>query len=275
MAEMRQLAHYGRRYAVQPWLGKENDGFNAGKSTVDVGLLALELKVAHRAHAFDDELGAEALGKVDSEVAVLLYADTWLVAIERTYSLNALIGAEHIALALVNTYAYHKMVEQGEGAAHDGVMAYGEWVERPDENSYTFHRSCFVCKSNVFLRKHVAFSFFCLMRQHKYMVALGGGGGEDVGVAAVVQLQTLAQFGHGQGEVAHGDVGLLHTGEGLAELSLVHSGDGIDGKCAAGEIFFQFVGKKQMTVTTHCTNTIGSGYLVETASLHHGSVGLV
>ena len=33
---------------------------------------------------------------------------------------------------MVNTYAYHKMVEQGEGAAHDGVMAYGEWVERPD-----------------------------------------------------------------------------------------------------------------------------------------------
>ena len=76
MAEMRQLAHYGRRYAVQPWLGKENDGFNAGKSTVDVGLLALELKVAHRAHAFDDELGAEALGEVDGEVAVLLHADT-------------------------------------------------------------------------------------------------------------------------------------------------------------------------------------------------------
>lgn len=196
MAEMRELAHYGRRYAVQPWLGKENDGFNAGKSTVDVGLLALELKVAHRAHAFDDELGAEALGEVDGEVAVLLYADTWLVAIERTYSLNALIGAEHIALALVNTYAYHKMVEQGEGAAHDGVMAYGEWVERPDENSYTFHRSCFVCKSNVFLRKHDVFSFFCLMRYHKYMVAVGGGGGEDVGVATIVQLQTLAQFGY-------------------------------------------------------------------------------
>lgn len=197
MTEMRELAHYGRRDAVQSRLGKQNDCLYAGEPSVDVGLLALELKVAHRAHAFDDELGAEALGKVDGEVAVLLYADTWLVAIERTYSLNALIGAEHIALALVNTYAYHKMVEQGEGAAHDGVMAYGEWVERPDENSYTFHRSCFVCKSNVFLRKHDVFSFFCLMRYHKYMVAVGGGGGEDVGVATIVQLQTLAQFGNG------------------------------------------------------------------------------
>ena len=197
MAEMRQLAHYGRRYTVQSRLGKENDGFNASKSAVDVGLLAFELKVAHRAHALDDELGAEALGKVDGEVAVLLYADVWLVAIERTYSLYTLFGAEHIALALVNAYAYHKMVEQGEGAAHNGVMAYGEWVERPDENSYTFHRSCFVCKSNVFLRKHDVFSFFCLMRYHKYMVAVGGGGGEDVGVAAVGQLQSLAQFGYG------------------------------------------------------------------------------
>lgn len=275
MTEMRELAHYGRRDAVQSRLGKQNDCLYAGEPSVDVGLLAFELKVAHRAHALDYELRSDALGEVDRQVAVLLHADTWLVAIERAYSLNALVGGEHIALVLVHAYAYHKMVEQGEGAAHDGVMAYGERVERPYEYSCTFHRSCFVCKSNVFLRKHVAFSFFCLMRQHKYMVALGGGGGEYVGVAAVVQLQTLAQFGHGKGEVTHGDVGLLHAGEGLAELPLVHRGDGIDGKCAAGEVFFQFVGKKQMTVTTHCTNTIGSGYLVETASLHHGSVGLV
>ena len=196
MAEMRELAHHGRRDAVQSRLGKQNDGLYAGEPSVDVGLLALELKVAHRAHSFDDELGVEALGEVDGEVAVLLHADTWLVAIERAYGVNALIGAEHIAFALVDAYAYHKMVEQGEGAAHDGVMAYGEWVERPDENSYTFHRSCFVCKSNVFLRKHDVFSFFCLMRYHKYMVAVGGGGGEDVGVAAVGQLQTLAQFGY-------------------------------------------------------------------------------
>ena len=172
MAEMRQLAHYGRRYAVQPWLGKENDGFNAGKSAVDVGLLSFELKVAHRAHALDDELRSEALGKVDGEVAVLLYTDTWLVAIERTYGVNALVGGEHIALVLVHAYAYHKMVEQGEGAAHDGVMTYGERVELPYEYSCTFHRSCFVCKSNVFLRKHDVFSFFCLMRYHKYMVAV-------------------------------------------------------------------------------------------------------
>ena len=197
MAEMRQLAHYGRRYAVQSRFGKQNDCLYAGEPSVDVGLLALELKVAHRAHSFDDELGSDALGEVNGEVAILLHADIWFVAIERAYSLNALVGAEHIALALVDAYAYHKMVEQGEGAAHNGVMAYGERVERPDEYSCTFHRSCFVCKSNVFLRKHVAFSLFCLMRQHKYMVVVGGGCGEDVGVAAVGELQSLAQFGHG------------------------------------------------------------------------------
>ena len=112
------------------------------------------------------------------------------------------------------------------------------------------------------------------MRQHKYMVAVGGGGGEDVGVAAVGELQSLAQFGHGQGEVAHGDVGLLHAGEGLAELPLVHRGDGIDGKRTAGEAVYLTVGKEQMAVATYCTNAVGSGYLVKTACLHHGSVGL-
>ena len=193
---MVKLAHHRRRHAVETRLSIDEERLKTRQAAVDVGLVALIFKVAHVAHALDNKLRVVALGKVDGEVAVLLYADTWLVAIERTYSLNALIGAEHIALALVNTYAYHKMVEQGEGAAHDGVMAYGERVERPDENSYTFHRSCFVCKSNVFLRKHDVFSFFCLMRYHKYMVAVGGGGGEDVGVATIVQLQTLAQFGY-------------------------------------------------------------------------------
>ena len=119
MAEMRELAHHGRRDAVQSRLGKQNDGLYAGEPSVDVGLLALELKVAHRAHSFDDELGVEALGEVDRQVAVLLHADTWLVAIERAYGVNALVGGEHIAFALVDAYAYHKMVEQGEGAAHD------------------------------------------------------------------------------------------------------------------------------------------------------------
>ena len=112
------------------------------------------------------------------------------------------------------------------------------------------------------------------MRQHKYMVAVGCGCGEDVGVAAVGELQTLAQFSHGQGEVAHGNVGLLHAGEGLAELSLVHRGDGIDDECAAGEAVYLMVGEKQMAVAAYCADAIGSGYLVKTACLHHGSVGL-
>ena len=107
------------------------------------------------------------------------------------------------------------------------------------------------------------------------MVAVGGGGGEDVGVAAVGQLQTLAQFGHGLGEVAHGDVGLLHSGDGLAELTLVHRGDGIDDKRTAGEAVYLTVGEKQMAVAAYCTDAVGSGYLVKTACLHHGSVGLV
>ena len=33
-------------------------------------------------------------------------------------------------------------------------------------------------------------------------------GGEDIGFAAIFQLQTLAQFGYGKGEVAGGDVRL-------------------------------------------------------------------
>ena len=45
------------------------------------------------------------------------------------------------------------------------------------------------------------------------MAARGEGRGEEIGVATVAELPSLAQFGHCGGEVAHGDVCLCEAGK--------------------------------------------------------------
>ena len=73
-----------------------------------------------------------------------------------------------------------------------------------------------------------------LMRYEKHMLAAVCGGGEDVGVAAVFQLELLAQYGHGHGEIAHGDVGFCDIVQRLFQLSFVEGRDGVYGKPSAG-----------------------------------------
>lgn len=64
-----------------------------------------------------------------------------------------------------------------------------------------------------------------LMRYEKHMLAAVCGGGEDVGVAAVFQLQLLAQYSHGHGEIAHGDVGAGDIAQSLFQLPFVERRD--------------------------------------------------
>ena len=69
----------------------------------------------------------------------------------------------------------------------------------------------------------------------KAVLALGVGGSEDVGRSSVGESEASAQFGDGEGEVAHGDVGAVDALEGLAELLFVEAAHGQDGEAAAGE----------------------------------------
>lgn len=74
-----------------------------------------------------------------------------------------------------------------------------------------------------------------LMRYEKHMLAAVCGGGEDIGIAAVFQLQLLAQYSHGHGEISHSDVGAGDIAQSLFQLPFVEGRYGVYGKPSAGE----------------------------------------
>ncbi len=131
LAEVQQFAHDRRADALQARLGHEQQGLHARETAVDVGLLALVLKVLGRAHALDDIPGLLAAGQVDGEVAVLPHGDARFVAVEPCDGSRALVGRQHAVLALVDAHPDDQAVEERQGTAHDGVVPGGEGVEGP------------------------------------------------------------------------------------------------------------------------------------------------
>ena len=106
------------------------------------------------------------------------------------------------------------------------------------------------------------------------MGVVGEGGGEDVGVAAVGELQTLAEGRGGEGEVAGGDVGAGDVTKGGLEVALVEGGGGGDEELTAREAFDEVGGDEEMAVVGEGSNGEASSEGVEAAGLHDGGVGL-
>lgn len=86
--------------------------------------------------------------------------------------------------------------------------------------------------SSLFLR-------FLANKQLVLVVCVGSG--KDVSVASVLQFQSFSQFRHRQWEVAHGNVGTLHVGEGCLNVTLVHRCCSHDAEGTAGEVVHLFV----------------------------------
>lgn len=57
------------------------------------------------------------------------------------------------------------------------------------------------------------------------MPALRIRGGKQIGVAAVLEFEFVAQLRHGKREVAHGDIRMRKSGQSLLQLLFVHRGD--------------------------------------------------
>ena len=55
---------------------------------------------------------------------------------------------------------------------------------------------------------HIFEVFLCFLRYYQHMALVAQCGGEDIGFATILQLQSLAQFRYGEREVAGGDVRL-------------------------------------------------------------------
>ena len=84
-------------------------------------------------------------------------------------------------------------------------------------------------------------------------------GGEDIGFAAIFQLQSLAQFCHGKREVAGGDVCLGNAGEMTLQLLLIKGGDGDDAETSAWEILYGGRTHEKMTVLGKHSGSISLG----------------
>ena len=80
------------------------------------------------------------------------------------------------------------------------------------------------------------------------MLAAVCGGGEDIRIAAVFQLQLLAQYSHGHGEIAHGDVSAGDIAQRLFQLPFVEGRDGVYGKPSAGEARDELLGGEEVAV---------------------------
>ena len=113
------------------------------------------------------------------------------------------------------------------------------------------------------------------MRYEKHMLAAVCGGSEDVGVAAVFQLQLLAQYSHGHGEIAHGDVGICDIAQRLFQLPLVEGRDGVYGKPSAGEARDELLGGEEVAVGAYLASAERQFQLTEASSFHYRSVRFV
>ena len=83
--------------------------------------------------------------------------------------------------------------------------------------------------------------------------------GEDIGFAAIFQLQSLAQFCHGKREVAGGDVRLGDAGQMTLQLLLIKRGDGDDAETSAWEIHDRLHAHEKMTVLGKHSGSISLG----------------
>lgn len=83
--------------------------------------------------------------------------------------------------------------------------------------------------------------------------------GEDIDFTAIFQLQTLAQFCHGEGEVAGGDVCLGNAGEMTLQLLLIKGRDGDDAETPAWEILDRLHAHEEMAVLGKHSGSISLG----------------
>ena len=129
VTEMDELAHHATADTRQLRRGEEEDGLDAREAMVDIGLLALVLKVFHAPHSLDDEGGTLATDEVDGEVGIACDTHALLMSIELTDGFHSLLSGEHGLLAFVHAHTDNQPVEEGQRATDNGLMANGEGVE--------------------------------------------------------------------------------------------------------------------------------------------------
>ena len=98
--------------------------------------------------------------------------------------------------------------------------------------------------------------------------------GEDIHVAAILKLQSFAEFCHRHGEVAHGNVRTADTRQSLLQIVLVHGSDNIDDKTTAREILDVCIRYEEMAIASELADAKALRELGEAACFHDRGVWL-
>ena len=100
--EAGELAHHAAADGGILGLADEQQGIDAGEHTVDIGNAALILEVDTAAHAPDDELCTDGLGKVGGETLIADYMNSGFALVQRSDALYALVEGKHGVLANID-----------------------------------------------------------------------------------------------------------------------------------------------------------------------------
>ena len=100
-------------------------------------------------------------------------------------------------------------------------------------------------------------------------------GGENIGFTTIFQLQSLAQFCHGKGEITGGDIRLGDSGKMTLQLLLIKGRNGDDAETSAWECFDRRLAHEKMTVLGKHPCIIAPGKNAETAGFHQRCIRLI
>lgn len=158
MAEEPQFADQGTADALEIGLREEQDRLHAAQLAIDVGLLALILKIFDVAHTTDDEACPLATGHIDGQVAIRAHTHPRVVLIERGDGGHALGYFLLRMLPLAHGHGDDKVVEKRKDPTHYRRMASSEGVESAREEGDAAILVCFHTCFSSFNRKGLAAS---------------------------------------------------------------------------------------------------------------------
>lgn len=90
----------------------------------------------------------------------------------------------------------------------------------------------------------------------KYLLLVCQGSGKEISVSPFGQFKPFAQFGHGGGEVAYGEVRLFLGGQHLFHFFLAEAAGGGNPELAAGEVGKEAVRSIEVAVGMQLFNLI-------------------
>ena len=119
----------------------------------------------------------------------------------------------------------------------------------------------------------MSLTVFFTNEEHMALVAQGRG--KDIGVASILQFESLAQLCHGEREVTSGDIRLGDTRKLTFEFFLIETRYRLDAKSTTWEIMDRLVADEEMGILLQHLHAISGRNGAEASCFHQGGVRLI